>query len=133
VLDNHAHFLFSMPTEYECSTIMNDLRASHLRAWRKSTPLLERDAPHSALFWEHGYECRSVFSSDDLRCYLDFIHYDPVRHKLATRAADYPWSSLPARIAEGHYPEYWAEIGPPAAISRVERECAPAAQDDRRP
>jgi putative transposase len=126
VLDNHAHFLFSIPAEYQCATVMNDLRTSHLRAWRKSTPLLERDAPGNAPFWDRGSECRSV-SPDDLRAYVDFIHYDPVRHELTARAADYPWSSLPARIEEGHYPETWGEIGPPAAISRVLRECAQSA------
>jgi putative transposase len=125
VLDNHAHFLFNIAAEHECSAVMNDLRAGFLRAWRKSTPLLERDTPNNTPFWEHGIEYRSSYSTEDLRAYLDFIHYDPVRHGLTIRAADYPWSSLPARIAQGHYPESWAEIGPPATISRVARECTP--------
>jgi len=124
VLDDHAHFLFAIPTEYEDSTVMNDLRAGFRRAWRKSTPLLERDAPNITPFWEHTIEYRCAYSTDDLRAYLDFIHYDPVRHGLITRAAEYPWSSLPARVAQGHYPEIWAEIGPPASISRVARACA---------
>ncbi|MDP2431738.1 MAG: transposase [Pseudomonadota bacterium] len=126
VLDDHAHFLFNLPAEYEYSAVMNDLRAGFQRAWRKSTPLLERDAPNITPFWEHAIEYRGANSTDDLRAYLDFIHYDPVRHGLITRAAEYPWSSLPARIAQGHYPETWAEIGPPAAISRVARACAPS-------
>jgi len=130
VLDNHAHFLFSIPTEQECSAVMNDLRASHLRAWRKSTPLLERDASNNSPFWEQDIEYRSVYSTEALRNHLDFIHYDPVRHGLATRAADYPWSSLPTRIEQGYYTEYWADLGPPAAISRVTRECAPSRHSD---
>lgn len=123
VLDDHVHLLFNLPTEYEYSAVMNDLRAGFKRARRESTPLLERDAPNITPFWEHAIEYRSAFSTDDLRAYLDFIHYDPVRHGLITRAADYPWSSLPSRIAQGHYPETWAEIGPPASISRVASEC----------
>ncbi len=130
VLDNHAHFLFSIPGEYECSAVMNDLRACYLRDWRKSTPLLERDAPNNTPFWEHSIEYRSAYAAEDLRAYLDFIHYDPVRHGLALRAADYHWSSLPARIAQGHYPESWAELGPPASITRVARHCTPHASDD---
>lgn len=126
VLNNHAHFLFRISADHECSAVMGYLRACHLRAWRKSTPLLERDAPNDCPFWEDGSESRSVYSTEDLRTYLDFIHYDPVRHGVAPRAGDYRWSSLPARIEQGHYPESWAEIGPPAAISRVVRECAPS-------
>ncbi len=125
VLDDHAHFLFSIPGDYECSAVMNDLRAAFLRAWRKTTPLWERDAANISPFWEHNIEYRSAYAPEDLRAYLDFIHYDPVRHGLCQRAADYPWSSLPSRIAQGHYPESWAEIGPPAAIARVARDCVP--------
>lgn len=130
LLDDHAHFLFSVPAEHECSAIMNDLRAGFMRAWRKSKPLLERDAPNNTPFWEHGIEYRSAYALDDLRAFLDFIHYDPVRHGLAKRAADYPWSSLPARIAQGHYLESWAEIGPPASISKVTRGCEPVTPGD---
>ena len=123
VLNDHAHFLFGMPVEHECAAVMNDLRAAFMRANRKSTPLLEREMPNNTPFWEHAIEYRSTYSLDDLRAYLDFIHYDPVRHGLVTRAADYPWSSLPARIAQGHYPESWADLGPPASLSRVTRDC----------
>lgn len=121
VLDDHAHFLFNVPAEFDCASVMNDLRAGFQRAWRKSMPVLERDAPNA--FREEDIEYHSTYESEELRAYLDFIHYDPVRHGLATRPADYIWSSLPARIAQGHYPETWAEVAPPAAISRVIREC----------
>ncbi len=125
VLDDHAHFLFNAPAEQESSAVMNDLRGGFLRAWRKSVPLVQRDLANSIPFWEHGIEYRGAHTTDELRAYLDFIHYDPVRHGLAARAADYPWSSLPTRIVQGHYLDTWAELGPPAAISRVARECEP--------
>jgi putative transposase len=125
VLDDHVHFLFSLPADNECSAIMNDLRAGFMRARRKLTPLLERDPPNNTPFWAQAIEYRSTYSTDDLRAYLDFIHYDPVRHGITRHAADYPWSSLPARIAQGHYPETWADLGPPASIARVTRDFHP--------
>lgn len=123
LLDDHAHFLFSLPAEHECSAVMNELRTNFMRARRRATPLLERELPNSTPFWEQTIEYRCAYSVDDLRAYLDFIHYDPVRHGQVARAADYPWSSLPARIAQGHYAENWSELGPPAAISRITRDC----------
>lgn len=125
VLDDHSHLLFSIPPEHECSAVMNDLRAGFMRSWRKSIPLLDRDTPNNAPFGEHNIEYRSAYTTEDLRAYLDFIHYDPARHGVAARPADYRWSSLQARIAQGYYPETWAEIGPPASISRVARDCPP--------
>jgi len=124
LLDDHAHFLFCIPAELECTAVMNDMRAGFLRTWRKTMPLLARDDDQT--FWEHGIEYRYAHTREDLRAYLDFIHYDPVRHGLVSRPADYLWSSLPARIEQGHYSSYWGVMGPPASIARVARECATA-------
>ncbi len=129
VLDDHAHFLFNVPPEHECFAVMADLLTQFLRAKRKATPLLERDVPNSTLFWSKAIEYRSSYSLDELRAYLDFIHYDPVRHGLVARAAEYRWSSLPTRIAQGHYPETWAELGPPAAIALITRDCRPRQEE----
>lgn len=123
VLNDHAHFLFNTPVEHTAEQVMDELRTDFMRSKRRATPLLEREHPNNTLFWEQAIEYRSAYSPDDLRAYLDFIHYDPVRHELVTRAADYEWSSLPVRIAQGHYAETWADLGPPAAIARVMREC----------
>ncbi len=127
ILDDHIHLLFSIPPEHECSAVMNDFRANFMRASRKTAPLLDREATTPC--WEHRIEYCSAYSTDELRAYLDFIHYDPVRHQVVPRAADYRWSSLRARIAQGHYSESWAEMGPPAAIARVVRNFAGRAND----
>ncbi len=125
VLDDHAHFLFSPPLEQECSGVITDLLTQFMRARRKALPLLARETQKSTLFWNKSIEYRSAYTLDELRAYLDFIHYDPLRHGLVERAAEYPWSSLPARIEQGHYPESWSELGPPASIALVARDCPP--------
>lgn len=121
ILDDHAHFLFSIPGEYECTVVLNDLRAGFLREWRKNRPLLEREQEDDIPFWERDLDIRSLHTPEDLRAYLDFIHYDPVRHGLTRQPGDYRWSSLPARISQGHYPEQWGMMGPPATIAQVLR------------
>lgn len=119
ILDDHAHFLFGLATELDPIAPLNDLRAGFIRSWRQKsgneTPL-----------WERGNEVRPAQTQDDLRGFLDFIHYDPVRHGLAERPADYPWSSLPARISQGHYSNYWGVIEPPTSLAKVVRGCAMA-------
>ena len=93
---------------------MNHLRAGMARTWREQDQILD-----DALFWNPGLKSRLLVDVDELRSYLDFIHYDPVRHGVCGRAFDYPWSSLPARVEQGHYPEDWALLGPPASLRRV--------------
>jgi putative transposase len=121
VLDDHAHLVFVAPVETECMGPMNALRARMVRVWRERDQVLE-DAP----FWSRGMKSRLLADRDDLRAHLDFVHYDPVRHGLCERAFDYPWSSLPARVEQGHYPEDWALLGPPASLSRLARSADPA-------
>ncbi len=114
VLDDHAHLLLISAADQECGAIITDLRGGFQRAWRAKSP----DAPTAPL-WAHGLEVREVDRRTELRAYLDFIHYDPVRHGLVARAADYPWSSLPARVAQGIFSEDWATSGPPAGVAKV--------------
>lgn len=114
ILDDHVHLVFVAAADGEYLGPMNYLRARFTRAWRE----LETDATADA-FWDHGIKARLLADADDLRAHLDCIHYDPVRHGLRYRAYDYEWSSLRARVEQGHYSEDWALLGPPASISRV--------------
>jgi putative transposase len=116
VLDDHAHFLMRAPAGQPCSTVVNALRADFLAGWHEVSAR-GKAAPVSRMGWEH----RAVVGGAQLRAHLDFIHYDPVRHGLVERAAEYRWSSLPTRVEQGYYREDWAELAPPAAISRVTR------------
>lgn len=114
LLDDHMHWLFSSPPSNEHSAIINHLRAGVQRDCRKLVGGLNTEQ-----FWEHGVKSRLVQGKEELRNHLDFIHYDPVRHGLVQHAADYPWSSLQSRIAEGHYPNDWAVLAPPAGVAKV--------------
>jgi putative transposase len=113
ILDNHVHLLYIAPGSSEHPGPMNYLRARFSRAWRE----LETNVS-DVVFWEHDIKSRILSDADDLRAHLDYIHYDPVRHGLCQRPCDYPWSSLRARIEQGHYTEEWGVLGPPASLAR---------------
>lgn len=114
LLDDHMHWLFASPPTNECSAIVNHLRAVVQKDWRI---LCCEESP----VWEHGLQIELVMGTEQLRNHLDFIHYDPVRHGQVARPSEYKWSSLPARVAEGHYPEDWGCLAPPAGVARVLR------------
>jgi putative transposase len=114
VLDEHVHLLFASPPDNECNAIANHLRAGTQRDLRKTMQMQD-----DAQIWEHGLKMWGVQGKAELRNHLDFIHYDPVRHGMVERAADYKWSSLPMRVEEGHYPDDWAVLAPPAGVAKV--------------
>lgn len=54
-------------------------------------------------FWEHTLE-----DEDDFEKHFDYIHYNPVKHKLVHCPRDWEWSSFHRWVKEGVYPEDWA-------------------------
>jgi putative transposase len=55
-------------------------------------------------FWEH-----MIREQDDLHRHTDYIHFNPVKHGLASRAADWPWSSFHRYVKDGYYPMDWGQ------------------------
>jgi putative transposase len=67
-------------------------------------------------FWEH-----QVRDETDLERCCDYIHYNPVKHGYVQRARDWPWSSFPRFVQDGHYPPDWGRVIP-ASITNLEWE-----------
>jgi putative transposase len=55
-------------------------------------------------FWEH-----TIRDADDFARHVDYVHFNPVKHGLVSRAADWPFSSFRRAVARGHYPAEWAK------------------------
>ena len=53
-------------------------------------------------FWEH-----LIRDETDLRNHLDYLHGNPLKHGLAQRVADWPWSSFHRYARQGLYPADW--------------------------
>lgn len=53
--------------------------------------------------WEH-----EIRDATDLQRHVDYIHYNPVRHGLVERVADWPHSSFHRYVARGDLPLDWA-------------------------
>lgn len=58
-------------------------------------------------FWEHTIE-----SEDDLKACVDCIHFNPVKHGLVERVADYPWSTFHRFVRLGEYEVGWGNSNP---------------------
>ncbi len=54
-------------------------------------------------FWEH-----TIRDDRDYAAHMDYVHFNPVKHGLAARAADWPYSSFHRCVARGLYPEDWS-------------------------
>ena len=52
-------------------------------------------------FWEH------IICDDDLQRHMDYLHWNPVKHRYAKTPLDWPYSSFHRLVAQGIYPSNW--------------------------
>lgn len=122
MLDDHVHLLYASNFSQRTEQVVDALRTGFAQEWRK----LQCGQSHSRAdfdqpFWSADHHVRLLNSEHEVHTHLNFIHYDPVRHGVVARAADYAWSSFPARVNQGYYPEDWAVHAPPAGVAKVAR------------
>ena len=58
-------------------------------------------------FWEH-----TIFDEEDLHRCVDYVHWNPRKHGLVARVADWPWSTFRHFVAAGHYDVDWGGTDP---------------------
>jgi putative transposase len=53
-------------------------------------------------YWEH-----TIRDDDDYAAHMDYTHFNPVKHGLVQRPADWPFSSFRRCVSRGLYPAEW--------------------------
>jgi len=57
-------------------------------------------------FWEH-----QIRDDRDYARHVEYVHYNPVKHRLVARALDWPYSTFHRYMRAGVYPPDWAGGG----------------------
>ncbi|WP_141699322.1 REP-associated tyrosine transposase [Candidatus Thiosymbion oneisti] len=57
--------------------------------------------------WQRRYWEHVIRDDDDYRRHMDYIHYNPVKHRYVKRTLDWPYSSLKRMVDAGLYPPDW--------------------------
>jgi len=114
LLPDHLHCIWQLPEgdqDYsKCwgmikSGFSKQMKSELLREdWLSASRRRHRESSiWQRRFWEH-----QVRDDDDLRSHLEYIHYNPVKHGLVTRVADWPWSTFHRYVRDGIYTRDWA-------------------------
>jgi putative transposase len=109
ILPDHLHALWQLPegdadfasrwSRFK-SGFSRGLPASETRS--ESKKLKREKGIWQRRYWEH------VIRDDaDLERHVDYIHYNPVKHALVTRVADWPHSSFAGYVRRGILPPDW--------------------------
>ena len=113
LLPDHLHMLWGLPpddTDYSrrISLLKRRFTRAYLAAGGREAPVTQGQKHKryrgvwQRKFWEH-----TIRNAKDLRMHVDYIHLNPVRHRLVTAPRDYPWSSFHRYVREGQYEGDW--------------------------
>jgi putative transposase len=114
LLPDHLHTIWTLPPgdmEYSArwAWIKREFSSRFLKAGGKETAVSKsrgqerRRGIWQPRFWEHTLE-----TVDDFERHLDYIHYNPVKHRLVKRPCDWQWSSFQRWMNAGVYDTNWA-------------------------
>lgn len=114
LLPDHLHCIWTLPPDDAdfsgCwslikSAVSRAVGAQYRRAeWQIASKSKHREAGiWQRRFWEH-----CVRDENDFRRHVDYLHFNPVKHGLVSRVADWPHSTFHRFAADRRYPLDWA-------------------------
>ena len=109
ILPDHIHALWQLPdgdTNYAFRwSLIKSNFSRGLPAARRSTSKVKK---REKGIWQRRYWEHAIRNDADFERHVDYIHYNPVKHRLVKRVADWPFSSFHRYVAQGILPSDWA-------------------------
>jgi len=113
LLPEHMHCVWTLPAgDSDFSTRWSLIKSGfsrrakascHLEHWMSDSKRKHRETTiWQRRFWEH-----QIRSNEEYQIYMDYTHFNPVKHGLVARVADWPYSTFHRYVKLGVYPEDW--------------------------
>ena len=113
LLPDHLHCIWKLPkNDDEVSIRWNLIKSGfsklmkpvyHKYEWMTDSKTSKRETT----IWQRRYWEHQIRDDRDFEKHMDYIHYNPVKHGLANRVKDWPYSTFHRFVKEGIYPETW--------------------------
>jgi len=95
VLPDHFHTIWTLPEDDgDYPGRWRAIKSRFTRAVRERDVPLISNAKGEYNLWQCRYWEHTIRDEDDLQRHVDYIHYNPVKHGLVKRVADWPFSSF---------------------------------------
>ncbi len=109
ILPDHLHAIWTLPPgDSDYPGRWRAIKSGFVRRLARSGIAIDRSRRNEARVWQRRYWEHTIRDTDDLHRHVEYIHYNPVRHGLVPRAADWPYSSIHRFIKRGEIAPDWA-------------------------
>lgn len=113
LMPDHLHTIWTLPAgEHDYSMRWNQIKGSFTKLWlaqegaeasRNASRILKRERG----IWQRRLFEHTCRDEDDLKRCLDYLHVNPLKHRLVSKVADWPWSSFHRHVQLGEYSSDW--------------------------
>jgi putative transposase len=109
ILPEHLHAIMTLPpSDFDYSGRWRRVKGLFTRAIVKSGAFIAPDSRGEYELWQRRFWEHTIRSDTDFERHVDYIHFNPVKHNLVSRVADWPHSSFHRYVREGVVPNDWA-------------------------
>jgi putative transposase len=117
ILPEHFHMIITPKIAKDYPKIISHIKRSFLYGLDKdlknsakidlSSSKLKRQ--HSGI-WQSRYHEHTIRDEKDFKIRFDYIHFNPVKHKLVSKVNDWEYSSFHKYIKMGWYDSSWCDF-----------------------
>jgi len=75
----------------------------HVREWMNDSKRHHREST----IWQRRFGEHLIRDEDEYRAYMDYIHYNPVKHGYVRRVIEWTYSTFHRYVQLGIFPENW--------------------------
>lgn len=109
VLPDHLHCIWTLPPgDADYAGRWKAIKARFTSACRRAGVALTRDDAGAYDLWQRRYWEHTIRDERDLEQHVAYVHSNPVKHGLASRPADWQWSTSHRYVRSGRVSEDWA-------------------------
>lgn len=114
-----------LPDHLHCMWRMTDDDTNYSQCWSRIKRLTTQACPQYHLsihdlsgskvkrnekgIWQRRFNEHQINSEEDFINHMDYLHYNPVKHGLVERVADWQYSSFHRYVKNGVYPLDWGK------------------------
>jgi len=109
ILPDHIHAIWQMPAEgADYALRWRMIKSQFSRNFSANEQRSNSKIKHREKgIWQRRYWEHQIRDELDLQRHVDYIHYNPVKHGLASQVKDWPYSTFHKHVAQGMVDENW--------------------------
>ncbi len=113
LLPDHLHAVWTLPPDdTDFSTRWRQIKTLFTRRWlneggSETSQSLSRKIKGEHVIWQRRFFEHTCVDENDMKRCFDYLHVNPLKHKLVERVVDWPWSSFHRYVRLGEYSPDW--------------------------